>query len=120
MKNEKAGYIVVAAEPHAFDAKITSTVVKNAVYLVEVKFGNKTIKYDPLDGVKDSVRTIDGVVEELSKRKDIKNLLLVIDDFCKSANIVLTAFQNDGHYVAAKKFSKVENLSCREKEKRLV
>ena len=41
MKNEKAGYIVVAAEPHAFDAKITSTVVKNAVYLVEVKFGNK-------------------------------------------------------------------------------
>ena len=74
MKNEKAGYIVVAAEPHAFDAKITSTVVKNAVYLVEVKFGNKTIKYDPLDGVKDSVRTIDGVVEELSKRKDIKNL----------------------------------------------
>ena len=44
MKNEKAGYIVVAAEPHAFDAKITSTVVKNAVYLVEVKFGNKTIK----------------------------------------------------------------------------
>ena len=106
MKNEKAGYIVVAAEPHAFDAKITSTVVKNAVYLVEVKFGNKTIKYDPLDGVKDSVRTIDGVVEELSKRKDIKNLLLVIDDFCKSANIVLTAFQNDGLYVAAKKVLK--------------
>ena len=28
MKNEKAGYIVVAAEPHAFDAKITSTVVR--------------------------------------------------------------------------------------------
>ena len=104
--DEKAGYIVVAAEPHAFDARITSTVVKNAVYLVEVKFGNKTIKYDPLDGVKDSVRTIDGVVDELSKRKDIKNLLLVIDDFCKSANIVLTAFQNDGHYVAAKKVLK--------------
>ena len=61
---------------------------------------------NPLDGVKDSVRTIDGVVEELSKRKDIKNLLLVIDDFCKSANIVLTAFQNDGHYVAAKKVLK--------------
>lgn len=85
---------------------------------MEVKFGNKTIKYDPLDGVKDSVRTIDGVVEELSKRKDIKNLLLVIDDFCKSANIVLTAFQNDGHYVAAKKFSKSRKPKLPRKRKK--
>lgn len=37
---------------------------------------------------------------------DKKNLLQVIDDFCRTANIVLTAFQNDGHYVAAKKVLK--------------
>lgn len=99
MKNKNAGYIVVKAEPHAFEARITSSVVKNAVYLVEVKFGNKTIIFDPLDGRKDSVRTIDGVIEVLQYRKDIKDLLQVIDDFQKTANIVMTAFENDGHYV---------------------
>lgn len=99
MKNKNAGYIVVKAEPHAFEARITSSVVKNAVYLVEVKFGNKTIIFDPLDGRKDSVRTIDGVIEVLQYRKDIKDLLQVIDDFQKTANIVMTAFKNDGHYV---------------------
>jgi len=100
MKNKNAGYIVVKAEPHAFEARITSNIVKNAVYVVEVKFGNKTIIFDPLDGRKDSVRTIDGVIEVLQYRKDIKDLLQVIDDFQKTANIVMTAFENDGHYVA--------------------
>ena len=43
---------------------------------------------------------------KLSLENARKLLSLVIDDFCKSANIVLTAFQNDGHYVAAKKVLK--------------
>lgn len=98
MKDKKAGYIVVKAEPHAFEARISSSIVRNAVYMVEVKFGNKTIIFDPLDGRKDSVRTIDGVIEMLQYRKDIKDLLQVIDDFQKTANIVMTAFKNDGHY----------------------
>lgn len=102
MKNKDAGFIVVVAEPHAFEAKISSTVVKNAVYTVEVKFGNKTIIFDPLDGRKETVRTINGVISQLEYRKDIKNLLQVIEDFRKTANIVLTAFQNDGHYVPKK------------------
>lgn len=99
MKNKEAGFIVVKAEPHPFEAKISSCVVKNAVYQVEVKFGNKTIIFDPLDGRKESVRTIDGVINVLQYRKDIKNLLQVIDDFSKAANIVMTAYKNDGHYV---------------------
>lgn len=103
MKNANAGYIVIKAEPHAFEARISSTVVKNAVYVVEVKFGNKTIIFDPLDGRKDSVRTIDGVIEVLQYRKDIKDLLQVIDDFQKAANCVMTAFENDGHYVVARR-----------------
>ena len=44
MKNKNAGFIVVSAEPHAFEAKIYTNVVKNAVYNVEVKFGNKTYR----------------------------------------------------------------------------
>lgn len=103
MKNKNAGFIVVAAEPHAFEAKIITTVVKNAVYLVEVKFGNKTIKYDPMDGRKDSVKTIEGVVSILESRKDIKNLLQVIEDFQRSANILLTTYKNDGYYVPGDK-----------------
>lgn len=103
MKNQDSGFIVVKAEPHAFEAKISTTVVKNAVYMVEVKFGNKAIIFDPLDGRKDSVRTIDGVIEVLQYRKDIKNLLDVIDDFRRAANTVQTAFQNDGHYVIVRK-----------------
>lgn len=98
MKNENAGFIVVKAEPHAFEAKISSTIVKNAVYLVEIKFGNKTIIFDPLDGRKDSVRTIDGVIEVLQYRKDIKDLLQVIDDFRHAANNVMAAYESDGHY----------------------
>ncbi|WP_195639712.1 hypothetical protein [Bacteroides stercoris] len=106
MTNNRRGFIVVAAEPHAFEAKITSTVVKNAIYKVEVKFGNKTIIYDPMDGERFSIRTISGVIKQLAKRKDIKNLLLVIEDFRKAANIVLTVFQNDGHYVPTNKVYK--------------
>lgn len=100
MKNKNAGFIVVSAEPHAFEARISTTVVKNAVYTVEIKFGNKTIKYDPMDGRKDCVRTIEGVVSVLENRKDIHNLLQVVEDFRRSANIVLTTFKNDGYYVS--------------------
>lgn len=103
MKNKNTGLIVVEAEPHAFEASIETVIVKNAVYVINVKFGNKVIKFDPKDGRLDSVRTIDGAVKVLEGRKDIKNQLQVIDDFIKSANILLTTYENDGHYVTRKK-----------------
>ena len=106
MKNKYAGYIVVVAEPHAFEARIETTIVKNAVYEVTVKFGNKVVIFDPKDGKQDSVRNIDGVVKVLESRKDIKNQLQVIEDFVKSANILLSTFENDGHYVPRKKTTK--------------
>lgn len=106
MKNKDAGYIVVVAEPHAFEAHIETTLVKNAVYQVTVKFGNKVVIFDPKDGKQDSVRNIDGVVKVLESRKDIKNQLQVIEDFVKSANILLSTFENDGHYVPRKKTTK--------------
>lgn len=93
-----AGYVVVKAVPHMFEAKISSTIIKNTIYLVEVKFGNKTIIFDPLDGRKDCVRTIEGVIETLQYRKDIQNLLQVIEDFRNAAYNVMKAFESDGHY----------------------
>lgn len=99
MKNKTSGFIVVEATPHAFKAIISSSIVKNAVYNVTVKFGNKTIVFDPLDGRKDCARTISGVLEVLEHRKDIENLKQVVEDFIQTANIVIKAFEKDGHYV---------------------
>lgn len=103
MKSPERGYIVVEANPHAFEAKISTFVVKNATYRVEVKFGNKTIIYDPVEGRKDSVRSIDGVLQILEYRKDINNLPQVIDDFCVAANLVATTYLSDRNYGKASK-----------------
>lgn len=99
MRNKNAGYIVVAAKPHAFEAKISTTVVKHAVYMVEIRFGNKVIIFDPKDGKKESIRTIDGVLKYLEHREDIKDIVQVLDNVRRAANAVLTAFKNDGYYV---------------------
>lgn len=99
MRNASAGFIVVSAEPAAFEARIETVIVKNAVYQVKVKFGNKTILFDPMDGKRDSVRNMNGVIKVLESRKDIKNPMQVIDDFIKSGNIVLAHYQSDGYYV---------------------
>lgn len=103
MKNPKGGFVVVAVEPYEFEAVIKTDYVKNAVYRVSVKFGNKTIIYDPMDGRKDSVKTIEGVAAILEARKDIKDLTNVIYSFRRSANILLTTFEEDGHYVTKNK-----------------
>lgn len=103
MKNQKAGFIVKKAVPHMFEARISSTIVKNAVYLVEIKFGNKTIIFDPLDGRQDCVRTIEGVIEILQYRKDVKNLLQVISDFKLVANNIVAAYESDGYFYGKRK-----------------
>lgn len=99
MKKGKSGYVVIKAVPHAFEAVLDSCVIHNAVYWVHCKFGNKTIIFNPLDGVQDNMRTIPGCIAELESRKDIANLPGVIAEFTKMANIVLTTFENDGYYV---------------------
>jgi hypothetical protein len=95
MKQSEKGYIVVVANPHAFEAKVSTLIVKDATYRVEVKFGNKTIVYDPVEGRKDSMNSIDGVIKVLEHRKDIQNITQVIDDFYAAANIVSTTYLND-------------------------
>lgn len=105
MCNKKSGYIVIKAKPHLFAAHMESTVIKHAVYQLTVKFGNKTITYDPKDGKQHSVRTIEGVVEVLRARKDVLCLNQVIEDFIKSANLLYSVYQNDGYYVGTKRFN---------------
>lgn len=93
------GFVVIQATPHMFEAVISSTVIRHARYIVSIKFGHKGLFFDPLHGRSDCVRTIDGVINVLKYRKDVKNLCQVIDDFRRSAEIVLAEFINDGYEI---------------------
>ena len=93
---EKNGYVVIQMTPVEFKATISTTYVKKAIYRVEVKFGNKTIVFDPLDGKKDTIRTLKGCLSVLEKRVDIKDITQVVADFQESANKLLNYMRADG------------------------
>ena len=93
---EKNGYVVIEMTPVEFKATISTTYVKKAIYRVEVKFGNKTIVFDPLDGKKDTIRTLKGCLSVLEKRVDIKDVTQVVADFQESANKLLNYMRADG------------------------
>ncbi len=93
---EKNGYVVIELTPVEFKATISTTYVKKAIYRVEVKFGNKTIVFDPLDGKKDTIRTLKGCLSVLEKRVDIKDITQVVADFQESANKLLNYMRADG------------------------
>ena len=94
--SEKNGYVVIEITPVEFKATITTTYVKKAIYRIEVKFGNKTIVFDPLDGKKDSIRTLKGCLSVLEKRVDIKDITQVVADFEESAHKLLNYMKSDG------------------------
>jgi len=93
---EKNGYVVIGMTPVEFKATISTIYVKKAIYRVEVKFGNKTIVFDPLDGKKDTIRTLKGCLSVLEKRVDIKDITQVVADFQESANKLLNYMRADG------------------------
>ena len=93
---EKNGYVVIEVNPVQFKATIETTYVPKAVYVVEVKFGNKIIRFDPMDGRKDTIRTIDGCKSVLEKRVDIKDVTQVVEDFVDAATDIIRKFRNDG------------------------
>lgn len=90
---ERMGFVAISAEPVKFAARI-NTIVDDDKYVVEVKFGNKTIVFDPSSPL-ESHRSIDSVVKTLSKRIDIKNPEKVICDFKESAEIVSAYYRAD-------------------------
>ena len=92
---DKNGYVVIAAEPVQFKAKVNTTYIKGNVYLVEVKFGNKTIRFDPFNGKKESVKNLKACKEVLEKRIDVKDVMQVVEDFERAANTVVTLMEKD-------------------------
>lgn len=92
---ERNGYVVIAAEPVQFKAKIETQYVKGSIYIVEVQFGNKTLRFDPFTGRKDTIRDIAEFRKVLEKRVDIKDILQVIDDFDTAANKIMQLMMID-------------------------
>lgn len=96
---KKNGYVVIDAKLYQFTATIETNYIKNAVYVVNVRFGNMLITFDPKDGVKESMRSVKACKELLQKRIDIRNVEQVIKDFEEAANDLLDKFNEDGYYV---------------------
>lgn len=101
--SEKKGYVVIDATPVQFEATIETTYVPKAIYKVEVKFGNKAIRFDPKDGRMWKTKTIQGCKEVLEKRVDIANINQVVNDFVYVAYELLRKYKDDGFYVCSQK-----------------
>ncbi len=97
--DERNGYVVIAAEPVQFKATVTSTYIKGNIYLVEVKFGNKIIRFDPFNGKKESVKSMAACKSVLEKRIDVKDLIQVVEDFERAANNILRLLDRDKYHL---------------------
>jgi hypothetical protein len=94
------GYVVVSALPALFKAHIETVIVPKSIYQINITFGNKTIYFDPKDGKSPSSKTMEGVIEVLSARKDIEDREIVIKDFERQAGILLQRMKQDGYYLS--------------------
>lgn len=92
----KDGFVAISITPVQFKAKIEVTVCPKALYKVEVKFGNKVILFDPMDGKRDSVKKLAECKRVLETRVDIKDLLQVVEDFEETAYSVIAKYEQDG------------------------
>ena len=81
--NRSHGYVCISAEPQQFDASVSIEYEPREKYHVLVSFGNKTMLYDPLRGRKSTVLTLQGFIDTLQRRLDIKN----IDDVLAEVNL---------------------------------
>ena len=79
------GYVVVAATPVLFQAHVETVIVPKTLYQVTVTFGNSVMS-----------RTIDGVLEILKGRKDIKYKEGVITDYLNQARALVRRMESDG------------------------
>lgn len=84
---EKDGFVAIKAEPVQFDARV-ETKLRGRQYSIEIKFGNKTLVYDPYDKKQRKCRTDFQTFRHiLELRPDIKDLAQVIEDFEEAVNV---------------------------------
>lgn len=75
---------------------LQTIIVPKTLYQVTVTFGNKKIFFDPKDGKSAMSRTIDGVLEILKGRKDIRHQESVINDYLNQAQALVRRMESDG------------------------
>lgn len=96
---KKQGYVVIDAEIYTYNAKLEVGYSPRSKYEVKVKFGNRTIVFDPLKGKKLWQRTLSGCKDHLMKHLEIRNISDIIDEFTAAANHIIILLRRDGiHY----------------------
>ncbi len=97
------GYIAIEANPVQFHATVSTNYIRGVKYNVEVSFGNKTIRFDPFRGQKESVKSFPACRAVLEKRCDVKNLMQVIEDFDAAAISLEELMREDMRQIHNKK-----------------
>ncbi len=92
---ERMGFVAISAEPVTFKANI-GLAVNDGCYAVEVKFGHKKIVYDPASKMENR-RSLEGVIQTLSRSVDIKDPDRVVEDFKEAAETVLAYYKAQRH-----------------------
>ena len=88
-----SGYVAIDASVCQFPAVVDATVSNNR-FKVEVRFGGKTVVYDPQFGIEDSRRTVEGALSVLEGRMDIKDKPQVVKAFLRSGNMVHSLYKD--------------------------
>ena len=94
--NKSRGYVCVSAEPQQFIATVNIEYEPREKYNIIVSFGNKTMLYDPLMGRKSTVLTIQGFIDTLQRRLDIKNIDSVLAEVSLAASALNKRMKKDG------------------------
>lgn len=92
MKSD-CGYIVIHARLVQFEAKI-ETEAHEDVYKVVVKFGNKTVTYNP-SNPSSKHNSIQGIVDFLKSREDLKCANAVAEEFLDYACLLQSIYNKN-------------------------
>lgn len=87
------GFIALTAKLVQFEAK-TETIVHDNVYKVIVKFGNKTITYDPTSKISKR-NDIQGIANLLRNREDLKYANAVAEEFLDCACLLQSIYNKN-------------------------
>lgn len=91
--HSEQGFIATAATQVKFDAKII-TRMSNGVFKVLVKFGIKTITYDPSSS-SEKYNNINGIADHIRHRTDLKDPIQTAEDFIDCACLVKNLYKRD-------------------------
>ena len=94
--NKSHGYVCISAEPQQFNATVSIEYEPQEKYNILVSFGNKTMLYDPLKGSKATVLTIQGFIDTLQRRLDIRNIDNVLAEVSLAASELNKRMKKDG------------------------